>query len=50
MRCYIGTSGWHYDHWRGRFYPPELYIYFNNDTEAFAVRNARTLRGYLEKG
>jgi uncharacterized protein YecE (DUF72 family) len=23
-RYYIGTSGWHYDHWRGRFYPPDL--------------------------
>jgi len=21
---YIGTSGWHYDHWRYRFYPEEL--------------------------
>ena len=21
---YIGTSGWHYDHWRHRFYPGEL--------------------------
>lgn len=21
---YIGTSGWHYDHWRGPFYPPAL--------------------------
>jgi len=21
---YIGTSGWHYDHWRGIFYPHEL--------------------------
>jgi len=21
---YIGTSGWHYDHWRGRFYPEKL--------------------------
>ena len=21
---HIGTSGWHYDHWRGRFYPPDL--------------------------
>lgn len=20
----VGTSGWHYDHWRGRFYPDEL--------------------------
>jgi len=26
-----------------------LYIYFNNDAEAFAVRNAITLRRYLEK-
>jgi len=24
MRYYIGTSGWHYDHWRGRFYPRTL--------------------------
>ena len=21
---YIGTSGWHYPHWRGRFYPDDL--------------------------
>jgi len=21
---YIGTSGWHYDHWRDRFYPEKL--------------------------
>jgi uncharacterized protein YecE (DUF72 family) len=21
---FIGTSGWHYDHWRGRFYPDKL--------------------------
>ena len=21
---YIGTSGWHYDHWRDRFYPRKL--------------------------
>jgi len=26
-----------------------IYVYFNNDAEAFAVRNAITLRGYLEK-
>jgi uncharacterized protein YecE (DUF72 family) len=26
----------------------EIYIYFNNDAEAFAVRNAMTLRGYLQ--
>jgi len=23
-RYYIGTSGWHYEHWRGRFYPEKL--------------------------
>ncbi len=23
-RIRIGTSGWHYDHWRGPFYPPDL--------------------------
>lgn len=22
--AYIGTSGWNYDHWRDRFYPPDL--------------------------
>ncbi len=27
-----------------------VYIYFNNDAEAFAVRNAITLRAYLEEG
>ncbi len=24
MRYHIGTSGWHYDHWQGRFYPEKL--------------------------
>ena len=24
MRYYIGTSGWHYDHWRGEFYPKDM--------------------------
>ena len=23
-KYHIGTSGWHYDHWRGRFYPDKL--------------------------
>lgn len=23
-RVRIGTSGWHYEHWRGPFYPPDL--------------------------
>jgi len=27
-----------------------MYIYFNNDAEAFAVRNAMTIRGYLQRG
>ena len=27
-----------------------IYIYFNNDAEAFAIKNATTLRGYLQKG
>jgi uncharacterized protein YecE (DUF72 family) len=26
VRYYIGTSGWHYDWWRGRFYPPKLAV------------------------
>ncbi len=30
--------------------PKAVYIYFNNDAEAFAVRNAMTLRDYLERG
>jgi uncharacterized protein YecE (DUF72 family) len=24
MECHIGTSGWVYPHWRGRFYPDDL--------------------------
>ena len=24
LQCYVGTSGWHYDHWRDRFYPEKL--------------------------
>ncbi|RTZ89778.1 MAG: DUF72 domain-containing protein [Deltaproteobacteria bacterium] len=24
MKAYIGTSGWHYNHWKGNFYPPDL--------------------------
>jgi len=24
LHYHIGTSGWHYDHWRGRFYPEKL--------------------------
>ncbi len=24
LQCYIGTSGWHYDHWQHLFYPDKL--------------------------
>jgi uncharacterized protein YecE (DUF72 family) len=24
VRCFVGTSGWIYPHWRGRFYPPDV--------------------------
>jgi len=24
VKYYVGTSGWHYDHWRGDFYPADL--------------------------
>ena len=24
MKYFIGTSGWNYDHWKGRFYPEDL--------------------------
>ena len=23
-QIYIGTSGWHYNHWMGTFYPPDV--------------------------
>jgi len=23
-KVHIGTSGWHYNHWRGPFYPEKL--------------------------
>lgn len=23
-QIYIGTSGWHYKHWMGTFYPPDV--------------------------
>jgi uncharacterized protein YecE (DUF72 family) len=24
MECHVGTSGWHYEHWKGLFYPADL--------------------------
>lgn len=35
---YIGTSGWHYDHWEGPFYPPDL------PKDAFLVHYAERFR------
>ena len=23
-KIYIGTSGWHYKHWKGTFYPDDI--------------------------
>ncbi len=51
----VGTSGWNYDHWKGKFYPEDVpkrrgvYAYFNNDAEAYAVINAKELKEALEK-
>src|SRR5437868_5631804 len=33
---HIGTSGWHYKHWRGRFYPAET-----KDADQFAFYAAK---------
>ena len=52
---WIGTSGYVYRHWRsGGFYPPGLraadelaYVYFNNDREGHAPRDAVRLRELL---
>ncbi|MFW6147468.1 MAG: DUF72 domain-containing protein [Thermodesulfobacteriota bacterium] len=35
-QIHIGTSGWHYDHWKGPFYPHELYK--KNFLEYYAER------------
>ena len=35
-KIHVGTSGWHYAHWRGPFYPP-------------SVRNAEMLAYYAER-
>lgn len=54
MAAWIGTSGGSYDHWHPELYPPglpgqDVFVYFNNDGEANAVRNARTLRTLLSE-
>jgi uncharacterized protein YecE (DUF72 family) len=41
---YVGTSGWNYAHWRDKFYPQRIKIfYFNNDFSGFTVENAKQL-------
>lgn len=54
----IGTSGWHYKHWLGAFYPEgtpasrmlEFYcqqfdtVELNNDQEGYAAQNALRLK------
>lgn len=39
-RIYIGTSGWHYDHWKGPFYPKDL---AQRDLLLFYDRHFRTV-------
>jgi uncharacterized protein YecE (DUF72 family) len=39
-QCFIGTSGWSYDHWAERFYPPALPAY---DRLAFYARHFQTV-------
>lgn len=55
---YIGTSGWHYKHWMGTFYPPGLkpkdftrfYIYFFRSVEInnsfYRLPSAQTFAGW----
>lgn len=39
-KIYIGTSGWHYNHWKGTFYPAEIK---DNDQFAFYVKTFNTV-------
>ena len=43
-RIHIGTSGWHYDHWRGPFYPEDLtkedfLKYYKNQFHTVEINN-----------
>ncbi|MBD3208304.1 MAG: DUF72 domain-containing protein [Candidatus Nealsonbacteria bacterium] len=38
--CYIGTSGWMYDHWKEEFYPPEI---SSDEMLAFFGRHFKTV-------
>jgi uncharacterized protein YecE (DUF72 family) len=42
---YIGTSGWHYDHWKGPFYPDrlpksEMFSYYSRQFRAVEINNS----------
>ncbi|MFP4529635.1 MAG: DUF72 domain-containing protein [Candidatus Kapaibacterium sp.] len=42
---HIGTSGWHYDHWIGRFYPedidkPDMLDYYCHEFETAEINNS----------
>ena len=46
-RVLIGTSGWHYDSWRGPFFPPGLPIKSQLQYYASSVRRCRAKRCFL---
>ncbi len=44
-RIHIGTSGWHYQHWKGPFYPPDLsgnkfLSYYLNHFQTVEINNS----------
>ena len=45
QRIHIGTSGWHYPHWRGTFYPPEMksgqfFEYYAQNFQTVEINNS----------
>ena len=60
-RCFIGTSGWYYQHWFGRFYPEglskdKLLPYFARSFDTVELNNTfyhlpkeATVKGWYEK-
>jgi uncharacterized protein YecE (DUF72 family) len=59
-KIYIGTSGWHYKHWKGTFYPGEIketehFSYYQNHFNTVEINNsfyhlpaAKTFRQWKE--
>lgn len=44
-KIYIGTSGWHYKHWKGRFYPADLkdedqFAYYSQHFNTVEINNS----------